>query len=150
MIRYLLMLNAEFLPYPIKREYLYAEETQVYLYMTLVWVFCLCSFSYSFLLISSLVCSATTTMPQCAAPTIRTTRTSVSCAEMPASNSLKYLLCQKVPVLLVCTYYGAYAIARTRLHRHLGVLTGNMSLSRMEVSLKQSSVIKQIQSYNDI
>lgn len=54
--------------------------------------------------ISSPLCSATTTTPRCAAPTIRTTRTSVSCAGMPASSSLKYLLCQKAPVLLVCTF----------------------------------------------
>lgn len=53
---------------------------------------------------SSPLCSATTTMPQCAAPTIRTTRTRASCAGMPASSSLKYLLCQKAPVLLVCTF----------------------------------------------
>lgn len=50
------------------------------------------------------LCSATTTTPRCAAPTIRTTRTSASCAEMPASSSLKCLLCQKGPVLLVRTF----------------------------------------------
>lgn len=62
---------------------------------------------------SSPPCSATMTMPQCAAPTIRTTRTSVSCAGMPASSSLKCLLCQKAPVLLVCTF------TLWRLHRYI-------------------------------
>lgn len=44
------------------------------------------------------------TMPQCVAPTIRTTRMSVSCARMPASNSLTYTSCQKEPVLRVGTF----------------------------------------------
>lgn len=49
-------------------------------------------------------CSATMTMPQCVAPTIRTIRTSVCSAEMPASSSLKSSLCQKDTVLLVCMF----------------------------------------------
>lgn len=51
----------------------------------------------------SSVHSATTTTPRCAAPTIRTTRTSVSCAETPASSSLRSWSCPKAPVLLVRT-----------------------------------------------
>lgn len=38
----------------------------------------------------SLLCSATTTTPRCAAPIIKTTKMSVSFAEMPASSSLKF------------------------------------------------------------
>ena len=57
-------------------------------------------------------------MPQCAAPTIRTTRTSVSCAGTPVSSSLKYLLCQKAPVLPVCTFILGAKI-HTHIHTHV-------------------------------
>lgn len=87
-------------------------------------------------LFSSPVCSATTTTPQCAAPTIRTTRMSVSCAGMPASSSLKYLLCQKVPVQLVCTFTLWHVQVYTNRRTHTQALTPPL-LFRIEKKLKK-------------
>lgn len=76
-------------------------------------LFPLCSFPPWF---SSFLCSVTMTMPQCAAPTTRTTRTSVFSAETPASCSLKSLLCQRETVLPVCTFTSWHTHPHTQIH----------------------------------
>lgn len=92
------------------------------------------------------LCSATMTMLQCAARTIRTTRTSVSCAGMPASSSLKYLLCQKAPVLLVCifTLWCLRICIHKKIHFHMHTSRSTDANTPLQYTLNRKHSSKEV------